>query len=122
MKAGGIMYIENIIIGTPIVSFETIFSDDTEEDIKIEKEKTIWTDERFLPKILAGDINASYYENGKLVTGTINLGIAPSASEVRRNRKDLVRSLDKLDYEEIKYGKRRLYILVGLKDGEKYEE
>lgn len=115
------MHIENIVIGTPIVSFESIFSDDSPKCIEIEKEKTIWTEERFIPRILAGDITASFYKNGELVTETINLGIATSVSEVRRNRKDLVRTLDKLDYEEIKYGKRRLYILVGLKEGETYE-
>lgn len=36
-----------------------------------------------------------------------------SISEVKRNRKDLWISLDKLDYIEIKVSKRRLYILVG---------
>ena len=116
------IYIENIVIGNPIVPTFSMLSDGTENDIFNERAKTLWTNERFLPKILGGSIEASYFDdNGKFVTSTINLNIALSASEVKRNRKDLVRSLDKLDYEEIKYGKKKLYVLVGLKEGEVFE-
>jgi hypothetical protein len=89
------MYIENIVIGNPIVEPSSIFGKDEEDWILFEQEKTYFTSERFLPRIL------------------VDLGIAPSISEVRRNRKDLVRTLEQLDYLEIKYGKRRLFILVG---------
>ena len=89
------MYIENIVIGNPIVEPSSIFGKDEEDWILFEQEKTYVTSERFLPRIL------------------VDLGIAPSISEVRRNRKDLVRTLEQLDYLEIKYGKRRLFILVG---------
>lgn len=89
------MYIENIVIGNPIVEPSSIFGRDEEDWILFEQEKTYFTSERFLPRIL------------------VDLGIAPSISEVRRNRKDLVRTLEQLDYLEIKYGKRRLFILVG---------
>ena len=89
------MYIENILIGNPIVAPSSIFGKDQEDWILFEQEKTYFTSERFLPRIL------------------VDLGIAPSISEVRRNRKDLVRTLEQLDYLEIKYGKRRLFILVG---------
>lgn len=89
------MYIENIVIGNPIVEPSSIFGRDEEDWILFEQEKTYFTSERFLPRIL------------------VDLGIAPSISEVRRNRKDLVRTLKQLDYLEIKYGKRRLFILVG---------
>lgn len=88
------MYIENIVIGNPIVEPSSIFGRDEEDWILFEQEKTYFTSERFLPRIL------------------VDLGIAPSISEVRRNRKDLVRTLEQLDYLEIKYGKRRLFILV----------
>lgn len=89
------MYVENIVIGNPIVEPSSIFGKDEEDWILFEQEKTYFTSERFLPRIL------------------VDLGIAPSISEVRRNRKDLVRTLEQLDYLEIKYGKRRLFILVG---------
>ena len=107
-------YIENIIIGKPIVSDETIFGVDGKPEVwEEEKEKTIWTDERFLPKLLGGTFVASYIEGNKLITEEISLNIAPSQSEVRRNRKDLIKSLDSLDYIEIKYWKSKLFILVG---------
>ena len=89
------MYVENIVIGNPIVEPSSIFGKDEEDWTLFEQEKTYFTSERFLPRIL------------------VDLGIAPSISEVRRNRKDLVRTLEQLDYLEIKYGKRRLFILVG---------
>ncbi|RHB41861.1 hypothetical protein DW886_14990 [Enterocloster aldenensis] len=89
------MYIENIVIGNPIVEPSSIFGKDEEDWILFEQEKTYFTSERFLPRIL------------------VDLGIAPSISEVRRNRKNLVKTLEQLEYLEIKYGKRRLFILVG---------
>ena len=78
------MYIENIVIGNPIVEPSSIFGKDEEDWILFEQEKTYFTSERFLPRIL------------------VDLGIAPSISEVRRNRKDLVRTLEQLDYLEKK--------------------
>lgn len=98
------MYVENIVIGTPIVEPSLIFGKDQDDWILYEQEKTYFTKEQFLPRIL------------------VDIGVAPSVSEVRRNRKDLVKALDKLDYLEIKYGKRRLFILVGLKDGDRGEK
>ena len=62
---------------------------------KNEKEKTFYTEERFLPKIL------------------VEIGATKSISEIRRNRKDLMITLDELDYKEIKLGKRRIFVLVG---------
>lgn len=82
------MYVENIVIGKPIVEPAIIFGRDYEDWEKVEKEKTIYTEERFLPKIL------------------VAVGIAPSTSEIRRNRKDLVKTLEILNYLEIKYGKK----------------
>lgn len=60
-----------------------------------EKEKTYYTEERFLPKIL------------------VEIGATKSVNEIRRNRKDLLVTLNELAYLEIKLGKRRLFILVG---------
>ena len=54
-----------------------------------------FTEERFLPRIL------------------VTLGVFRSTGEVRKNRSDLFRTLDKLDMEELKIGKRVIWLLVG---------
>lgn len=91
------MYIENIVIGKPIVEPFIMFATDEDDWIKFEKEKTYYTYERFLPRIL------------------VDIGIYPSVSEIRRNKPDLMISLDKLDFiNNLKVSKkRRLWILVG---------
>ena len=91
------MYIENIVIGKPIVEPFIMFATDEDDWIKFEKEKTYYTDERFLPRIL------------------VDVGIYPSVSEIRRNKPELMISLDKLDFvDNLKVSKkRRLWILVG---------
>ena len=90
-------YIENIVIGTPIVSPESMFASSDDDWNAIEKEKTYYTDERFLPRIL------------------VDLGIYPSVSEIRRNKPQLVKSLDNLDFiDGLKAKKKRkLWILIG---------
>lgn len=89
------MYFENVVIGKPIVEPESMFAKDLEDWEKVEKEKTFYTEERFLPKVL------------------VEIGVAPSVNEIRRNRKDLVKRLEELEYLEIKYGKKKIFILVG---------
>lgn len=98
------MYIENIVIGKPIVEPSIMFANDQDDWNKIEKEKTYYTDERFLPRIL------------------VDIGIYPSVSEIRRNKPELMITFDKLDFIDggRKYSqglkvskKRRLWILVG---------
>lgn len=88
-------YVENIVIGKPIVDPCDMFTKNMEDWEKNEKEKTYYTEERFLPKIL------------------VEIGATKSVNEIRRNRKDLVVTLNDLAYLEIKLGKRRLFILVG---------
>lgn len=90
-------YIENIVIGTPIVSPESMFASSDDDWNAIEKEKTYYTDERFLPRIL------------------VDLGIYPSVSEIRRNKPQFVKTLDNLDFiDGLKAKKKRkLWILVG---------
>ena len=90
-------YIENVVIGTPIVDPKDMFASSDDDWNAIEKEKTYYTDERFLPRIL------------------VNLGIYPSISEIRRNKPQLVQSLDNLDFiDGLKANKKRkLWILVG---------
>ena len=91
------MYIENIVIDKPIVEPSTMFAADGDDWERTEKEKTYYTDERFLPRIL------------------VDIGIYPSVSEIRRNKPELMISLDKLNFiDNLKASKkRRLWILVG---------
>lgn len=91
------MYVENIVIGKPIVDPSAMFSNDEDDWNSVEKDKTYYTDERFLPRIL------------------VNIGIYPSVNEIRRNKPELMVSLDKLDFiDNLKVSKRRmLWILVG---------
>jgi hypothetical protein len=89
------MYVENIIVGEPIVEPSLLFALNEADWQCNEFEKTIRTNERFLPKIL------------------VDLGIASSISEIKRNRKDLCIELNYLDFIMIKLGKRKLWILVG---------
>ena len=90
-------YIENIVIGKPIAEPQQMFASDENDWNRIEQEKTYYTNERFLPKILVG------------------LGIYPSISEIRRNKPNLMISLDNVDFiDNLKVSKkRRLWILVG---------
>lgn len=76
-----------VVIGKPLVSLETLgFTED---------EVTLYTNERFLPKIL------------------VQLGWFSSISDVRRNRNDLVVNCDKPDFQKIKIGKKVLWLIVG---------
>ena len=91
------MYVENVVIGTPIVDPALLFAFNDEDWLKIEKEKTFYTEERFLPRIL------------------VDIGIYPSISEIRRNKPELMITLDKLDFIDcLKVSKKRkIWILVG---------
>ena len=91
------MYIENIVIGNPIVEPSSMFAKDEEDWDRVEKEKTYFTEERFLPRIL------------------VNIGIYPSVNEIKRNKPELMITLDKLDFIDwLKVSKRRkVWILVG---------
>lgn len=90
-------HIENIIIGTPlIISPINIFATTIEDWSNNEKTKTYYTNERYLPKIL------------------VDLGIYPSVSEIRRNKSELICTLDKIDFIQIRPKKKYpLWILVG---------
>ena len=77
----------NIIIGIPLVNL--ILLGITQSEITITDEK------RFLPKLL------------------VKHGFFKSTSQLRKNRPDLWRALDKLDFEEIKIGHKRVWIVVG---------
>lgn len=85
----------NIVIGTPIVDPSSLLSYDKEDWEQIEQKQTLFTEQRFLPAVLK------------------DAGVVPSISEVRRNRPDLMITLDKLDCFWVKWGKKKLYIIVG---------
>jgi len=78
---------DNIIIGRPLTSIKS-------HDIT-ESENTVFEKERFLPKLL------------------VKYGFFKSISQLRKNRPDLWRELDKVDCEELKIGHRQIYIVVG---------
>lgn len=90
-------YIENIVIGRLIATTQEMFAEDEDDWLRVEQEKTYYTDERFLPKIL------------------VELGIYPSISEIRRNKPNLMISLDDVDFiDNLRVSKkRRLWILIG---------
>lgn len=91
------MYIENIVIGKSIVEPSSMFAKDEDDWNSVEKDKTYFTEERFLPRIL------------------VNIGIYPSVNEIRRNKPELMITLDKLDFiDSLKVSKKRkVWILVG---------
>lgn len=82
------MFIENIVIGKPIVDPSELLEDGWED-------KTLFTEDRFLPRVLK------------------EAGIVQSTSEVKRNRPELVKKLNNLDCFWVKWGKRFVYIIVG---------
>ena len=90
-------YIENIVIGTPTVEPCLMFAKDETDWKRVEQEKTYFTEERYLPKIL------------------VALGIYPSINEIRRNKPKLMITLDKVDFvDELKVSKKRkIWIQVG---------
>ena len=61
----------------------------------VEKEKTLFTYERYLPKIL------------------VDCGLVKSTSEVKRNKPQYDIVLNNKDFLEIRWGKKKLWICVG---------
>ena len=88
-------HIENVVIGKPIVEPEILFAKDHEDWVEIEEPKTLFTEERNLAVILK------------------EIGIVPSVSEVRRNKPQYAKVLDHLDFLEVKWGKKKIWVLVG---------
>lgn len=85
----------NVVVGKPLVSPESIFAVGKTDWEQNEWPKTCFTTTRYLPAIMK------------------EAGLVSSTSEVRRNRPELNVTLEKLDYLEIKWGKKFLFILVG---------
>ena len=91
------MYIENIVIGKPLCEPSQLLAENDKDWEINEKDKTLFTEERFLPRIL------------------VDLGIYPSISEIRRNRSDLMITLNDIDFiDKLKVKKKQfLWIIVG---------
>lgn len=89
-------FIENIVIGHPIVdAMSHLISDGTIEDVQEETKKTFYTEERNLVKILK------------------EIGAVSSIGEVRRNKPNLCKDFTDLDCFWVKWGKRKFYVIVG---------
>ena len=86
--------VKDIVIGKPICEPWYMFCNEQNEWDDI-KDNVLFTEERYLPKLM------------------VDCGLVKSISEVRRNRPELIKILDKPDFIEIKWGKSRLYIQVG---------
>lgn len=87
---------QNVIVGTPLPGTPAeLFGSNAVDWVVNEYNQTLFTEERFLPRIM------------------VEAGIVKSTSEVRRNRPDLWRGLDKPDFFQVKWGKKFLWILVG---------
>ena len=85
----------NIVIGKPLVEPWQLIAFDKEDWEKIEEKDTLFTEERFLPAIM------------------VEAGIVKSRSEVKRNQPDLCKELRELNCFWLKWGKKRIWVVVG---------
>lgn len=87
--------IENIVIGKPLIELYHLFGED--ENDTSWQDKTLYTNERFLPKILK------------------DLELVPSISWVKKNKSELFIELNKPDFFQIRLGKKKptIWIVVG---------
>lgn len=85
----------NIVIGKPLLEPWKLISKTEEEFNKFDKKDTLFTKERLLPAIL------------------VEAGVVSSRGEIRRNKPELCKSLDELDCLWVKWGKNKIYIVVG---------
>lgn len=86
---------QNVVIGKPLIEPWKLISITKEEFERFDQKETLFTEERFLPAIL------------------VETGIVKSRGEVRRNKPELCITLDKLDCLWVKWGKHKLWIVVG---------
>ena len=86
----------NVVIGEPLIDAWQLISLSKDDFEKNDKRYTLFTNERFLPAVL------------------VEAGVVKSKSEVRRNKSDLCITLDKPDCLWVKWGKHKIYIIVGV--------
>ena len=87
--------VQNVVIGKPLIPPSLLFANDEKDWEENEKDITLFTEERFLPRILVAS------------------GLVKSTNEVRRNRPELIKELTEVDFLKIKWGKKFLWIAVG---------
>lgn len=85
----------NVVIGKPLVDPKTLLALDDLDWKNNEQQQTLFTETRYLPAVLK------------------ETGIVQSTNEVRRNRPEFNVSLEKLDCLWVKWGKKKLYVIVG---------
>lgn len=86
----------NVVIDKPLIEVEKLIALDKNDWEENEKKDTLFTSSRFLPQIMK------------------EAGIVNSTSEVRRNKPELCIELNKPDCLWVKWGKKRLFIVVGI--------
>ena len=85
----------NVVIGKPLVDPKTLLALDDLDWKNNEQPQTLFTENRYLPAVMK------------------EAGVVQSTSEVRKNRPDLNISLENSDCLWVKWGKKRLYVIVG---------
>lgn len=85
----------NVVIGKPLVDPKTLLALDDLDWKDNEQPQTLFTETRYLPAVMK------------------EAGVVQSTSEVRKNRPDLNISLENPDCLWVKWGKKRLYVIVG---------
>lgn len=85
----------NVVIGKPLVDPKTLLALDDLDWKNNEQPQTLFTETRYIPAVMK------------------EAGVVQSTSEVRKNRPDLNISLEKPDCLWVKWGKKRLYVIVG---------
>lgn len=85
----------NVVIGKPLVDPKCLLALDDSDWQNNEQPQTLFTETRYLPAVMK------------------EAGVVQSTSEVRKNRSDLNTSLKKPDCLWVKWGKKRLYVIVG---------
>lgn len=85
----------NVVIGKPLVDPKCLLALDDSDWQNNEQPQTLFTETRYLPAVMK------------------EAGVVQSTSEVRKNRSDLNTSLEKPDCLWVKWGKKRLYVIVG---------
>lgn len=88
---------QNIVIGAPLVGMSELVAYDFSDWFKNERKVTYFTQTRNLPAVLK------------------EAGIVSSASEVRRNKPELVKTFsdDFTDCFWVKWGKKKVFVVVG---------
>ena len=94
----------NVVVGEPLLHPHFLIAKDLEDWETNEKKQTLFTNERNLAKIL------------------VEAGVVSSKSEVRRNQPHLDRILDTPDCLEVKWGKKKIFIVVGPINKEQWEK